>query len=114
MLETMHANISTYESDKNKISLNNPTRILPKEHFVRGASNYSSVTQDNSSIPGMPKISNTSNFTPFSEIMIFPATETIGNLTVDRESLHTHNYIDNFELPICPNHAIDAPSSPGD
>jgi len=61
----------------------------------------------------MPKISNSSNFTPFSEIMIFPATETIGNLTVDRESLHTHNYIDNFELPISPNHAIDTPSSSG-
>ena len=112
--ETMHVNISTYESDKNYSSFHNPTSTFPKEHIVRGASNYSSVTQDNSSIPGMPKFSNSSNFTPFSEIMTFPATETIGNLTVDRESLHTYNYINNFELPISPNHAADTPSSPGD
>jgi len=43
----MHANISTYESDKNEISFNNLTSILPKEHVVRRASNYSSVIQDN-------------------------------------------------------------------
>ena len=84
----MHVNISTYESDKNYSSFYNPTSTFPKEHIVRGASNYSSITQDNSSIPGMPKFSNSSNFTPFSEVMIFPATETIGNLTVDRESHH--------------------------
>jgi len=62
----------------------------------------------------MPKIYNSMNYAPFSEIRFFASTATIGNLTGARESLHTHNYIDNFELPSSPNHATDIPSSPGD
>ena len=112
--ETIHANISTYEPDKNKISLNYPTNVLPRDHIGHGAPNYDSVAQDKSFSYGMPKIYNSINYAPFSDIRPFPSTETIGNLTVDRESLHTNNYINNFELPSSPNHATDIPSSPGD
>jgi len=112
--ETIHANISIYEPDKNKISFNNPTYILPKEHIGHGAPNYDPVAQDKSFSHGMPKIYNSINYAPFSDIRTFPSTETIGNLTIDRESLHTNYYIDNFELPSSPNHATDIPSSPGD
>ena len=62
----------------------------------------------------MPIIYNSINNAPFSDIRTFPSTETIGNLTIDRESLHTNNYIDNFKLPSSPNHATAIPSSPGD
>jgi len=41
--ETIHVNISTYEPDKNKISFNNPTNILPREHIGHGPPNYDSV-----------------------------------------------------------------------
>ena len=54
------------------------------------------------------------NSAPFSDIGALPSTETIGNLTIARESLHTNNYIENFELPSSPNHATDIPSSPWD
>ena len=68
----MHANISTYETYKNKISFDNPTNILPKEHIGHGAPTYHSVTQDYSSSHGMSKIYNSMNYAPFSEIRNFP------------------------------------------
>ena len=73
--ETIHVNISTYEPDKNKISFNNPTNILPKEHIGHGTPNYDSVAQDKSFSHGMPKIYNSINYAPFSDIRAFPSTE---------------------------------------
>ena len=61
----------------------------------------------------MPKIYNSTKYAPFSKVMTFLATEAICTLTV-AESLIKHNFIDNFELPLCSNHATDIPSSQGD
>jgi len=44
MPETMHANTSTYESDKIKTALNNSTNTFSKDNIDRDASNYASVT----------------------------------------------------------------------